>query len=134
LGHGGRRPGAGRKPNPFRIASIAKRIMEAAENDTTGKLYTPLEFLVRVMHDEDQPFMARFEAAKAAAPYCHARLQSVSVQNDEGSKLQITFVDFGRKAVSSGEPVEAAPVAVIEQRSPMSALDAVLDDELEAID
>jgi hypothetical protein len=41
---------------------------------------TPLDFLLNIMRDTEAAASLRFEAAKAAAPYCHARLQSVTVQ------------------------------------------------------
>lgn len=33
--------------------------------------------MLQVLRDEDQPPLARFEAAKAAAPYVHPRLSSI---------------------------------------------------------
>jgi hypothetical protein len=38
---------------------------------------TPLEYLLAVLRDPARPEKERFEAAKAAAPYVHARLSSV---------------------------------------------------------
>jgi len=41
----------------------------------------PLEYLLSIMNDDTQEQAARVDAAKAAAPYCHARLQAVTVEN-----------------------------------------------------
>jgi hypothetical protein len=53
---------------------------------------TPLEFLLEQMHKVDNPITMRMEAAKSAAPYCHARLQSVVVTEKpyEGDPNSIT--------------------------------------------
>ena len=41
---------------------------------------TPLQYLLSIMTDKTQEQGVRVDAAKAAAPYCHARLQSIQVQ------------------------------------------------------
>ena len=40
---------------------------------------TPLEFLLRLMRDEENPIIVRLDAAKHAAPYVHPRLTSMDV-------------------------------------------------------
>jgi hypothetical protein len=44
---------------------------------------TPLEYLVSVYTDEDNPINVRLDAAKAAAPYVHPRLSAVEVSSDK---------------------------------------------------
>lgn len=82
--NGGKRPGAGRKagvPNKRTAALVA-----AVES--TG--ITPLDYMLNVMRDDSTPNGAeaaqivalmslRFEAAKAAAPYVHAKLSSIEL-------------------------------------------------------
>lgn len=83
---GGKRPGAGRKkgvPNK-RTAEVQRQVEESG--------ITPLEFMLRIMRTEpgeikDQRVLQsmmemRFEAAKAAAPYVHARLSSIDLKAD----------------------------------------------------
>jgi hypothetical protein len=83
---GGKRPGAGRKkgvPNK-RTAELQAQVEESGE--------TPLAFMLRIMRTEpgeieDERVMQsilemRFEAAKAAAPYVHARLSSIDLKAD----------------------------------------------------
>ena len=41
---------------------------------------TPLEYMLGVMNDTENDQSVRVDAAKAAAPYCHSRLQSITVQ------------------------------------------------------
>jgi hypothetical protein len=80
---GGARPGAGRQkgsPNK-RTAETQKAVEESG--------ITPLEFMLQIMRQEPGEIederialdiMAmRFEAAKAAAPYVHAKLSSVEM-------------------------------------------------------
>ena len=40
---------------------------------------TPLEFLVKIYADDNIPRAERMDAAKAAAPYVHARLNAIDV-------------------------------------------------------
>ena len=41
---------------------------------------TPLEWALRVRNDESVPMKTRADMAKAAAPYCHARLATKVVE------------------------------------------------------
>ena len=63
MAHGGARPGAGRKPGWRSVA--------ASEAIAAG--LSPLEYMLEVMRDETLDESKRLEAAKAAAPYCHAK-------------------------------------------------------------
>ena len=44
----------------------------------------PLEYLLSIMRDESQDAAVRRDAAKAAAPYCHARLASTEISGPDG--------------------------------------------------
>lgn len=70
---GGAREGAGRKPG----VPNKKTAAIAAAVEASG--LTPLGYLLRVMRDEDMDPDARRDAAKAAAPYVHAKLSSVEM-------------------------------------------------------
>lgn len=90
---GGKRAGAGRKkgtPNK-RTAETQRKAEESG--------VTPLEFLLKIMrqetsHEDPKVMVAReglaFEAAKAAAPYVHARLASVELKGS----LRVTTTDL----------------------------------------
>jgi len=85
---GGARPGAGR-PKGARN----KRHEELVENALAGGV-TPLEYLLSVMQNEDADEAKRLDAAKAAAPYVHARLNAVALTDAEmtgPAKLEITW-------------------------------------------
>lgn len=75
---GGRRPGSGRPKgtkNPLTKQKEALQqevLARAIENDVT-----PLEVMLNIMRDPEADASMRFEAAKAAAPYVHARLSQV---------------------------------------------------------
>jgi hypothetical protein len=43
----------------------------------------------RIMRDKDQDARSRLDAAKAAAPYCHARLSSTELSGPNGSPVQV---------------------------------------------
>jgi hypothetical protein len=44
----------------------------------------PLDFMLAIMRDECSPLSSRFEAAKAAAPYCHPKLASIQHSESVG--------------------------------------------------
>ena len=81
---GGKRAGSGRPkgaPN--------KRTAEQVEAvKATGM--TPLEYLTSVFQDEGVDEARRIDAAKAAAPYCHAKLQPVDKDGDTTQKVAAT--------------------------------------------
>lgn len=91
---GGRRPGAGRKPG-----AVTKKARTVANEAILSGELTPLEFLLNVMRQEPTEEMGenqraalqdrRFEAAKAAAPYVHAKLANVTSNSTIQGQLTI---------------------------------------------
>lgn len=73
MAKGGARPGAGRKPGVPNKRTAEK----TAEIEASG--LTPLDYLLSVMRDELLDREARVDAAKAAAPYVHAKLAAVEL-------------------------------------------------------
>jgi len=55
---------------------VRKKPMEGAT--------APLDYLLGIMRDKDQYARSRLDAAKAAAPYCHARLSSTELSGPSG--------------------------------------------------
>lgn len=82
--HGARSPGGRRKRT---AASATARSGLAAA-------VTPLDFLLATMRDEGNDFITRLNAAKAAAPYVHAKLASVEVGGTGGRNLVVEIVRF----------------------------------------
>ena len=76
MANGGKREGAGRKPGIPNKASAQREARIAAGGET------PLDYMIRVMRDDDQPSERRDEMAKAAAPYVHPRLTSAEVKSE----------------------------------------------------
>jgi hypothetical protein len=83
MGRGGRREGAGRKPG-----SVSKLDAEARRKAQESGLM-PLDFLLGIMRDEQRDQRSRLDAAKAAAPYCHARLSSTEVSGPSGGPVAV---------------------------------------------
>lgn len=82
MARGGARKGAGRKPG-----AITRATREIAEKGLDG--LTPLDFMLGVMRDENLEMGPRFEAAKAAAPYVHAKLANVDANLNVDGTLNI---------------------------------------------
>jgi len=74
---GGRKKGTPNKKTQEQI--------EAVKSDGI----TPLEYLLQVMRDEGREPNVRIDAAKAAAPYVHAKLSSVELGNRDGETFRV---------------------------------------------
>ena len=82
MARGGARPGAGRKPG-----GRNKMTQEAIAKGTDG--LSPLDYLLSVMRDAGADEAKRIDAAKAAAPYVHPKLQPVDGEGDTTQKTQV---------------------------------------------
>ena len=110
MARGGYRPGAGR---PLGSKNKRSQMIEEAARRTAAGGPTPLEFLLRVMRDENESMDRRLEAAKAAAPYCHPRLVSQQItENPRGPSFEEWLAILEADgAFDERVPTEAAKVA-----------------------
>jgi len=69
--NGGRRPGAGRPKGA--ISKSTRAILEAL--DSGGEM--PIQYMLRVMRDENAPDLRRDHMAKIAAPYLHPQIANL---------------------------------------------------------
>jgi hypothetical protein len=76
MGWGGRRAGAGRKPGGKNRRTIAKVPLLPARAHRQASEELPLDILIAAARDKTQPIELRLAAAKAAAPYFHAKVSS----------------------------------------------------------
>jgi hypothetical protein len=83
MARGGTRPGAGRPAG----ASNRRTIEQIEAIEASG--LTPLDFMLDVLRDELRPFDARMDAAKAAAPYCHAKRAPVGSDGEDAPGLTV---------------------------------------------
>lgn len=86
---GGRRPGAGRKPNTpnKRTAELQKAVEESG--------MTPLDYMLSVMRNETNEPRERLTAAVSAAPYVHAKLSSIELAGKDGAPMEtITRIEL----------------------------------------
>lgn len=83
MAQGGARKGAGRKKGGHN-----KMTEEAIAKASDG--LSPLDYLLEVLRDPGEDTSRRLDAARAAAPYCHARLQPVDGQGDSTQKIAAT--------------------------------------------
>src|SRR5947208_1935719 len=72
---GGHRENAGRKRGTPNKATAARQAEVAASG------ITPLDYMLKVLRDENADPHQRFEAAKSAAPYVHPKLASIQHGN-----------------------------------------------------
>lgn len=77
----GERRGGRKKGTPNKHQSIRQKALEQTD-------VNPLEYMLSVMGNVDNPPLMRLDAAKSAAPYVHARLQSVTLGGDPDNPLQ----------------------------------------------
>lgn len=85
MAHGGARTGAGRKPG------AATKLNEAARQKALEGGLTPLDYMLSVLRDESNSMADRMDAAKAAAPYVHAKLASVEHTGKGGGAIAISI-------------------------------------------
>lgn len=107
---GGKRQGAGR-PKGAKSRMTEQAILKAGEG------MTPLEFMLAVLRDEEKAFDVRMDAAKAAAPYVHARLasveQTVTHKSDAAEYTESELADI----IASASSPRAADTADRAQQS-----------------
>jgi len=90
MASGGQRPGAGRKPG------ATTKMNETARKAAAEGGIMPLEFMLNVLRDDTQEAAVRMDAAKAAAPYVHAKLASVEHKGEGGGPLVLEIVRFAK--------------------------------------
>jgi hypothetical protein len=83
MAHGGPRSGAGRKKGS--LNRLTEEAVKAAEKGGV----MPLDYLLGVMRDDTQDQAIRIDAAKAAAPYVHAKLQAIQHTGADGGPIEI---------------------------------------------
>lgn len=92
MARGGKRPGAGRKRGiPNRVTAEFKQL--AVELGKEGA--SPLDLMPSVMRDESAPMAMRLDAAKAAAPYLHPRLNAVELSGSLHMTHEQALVELG---------------------------------------
>lgn len=73
MARGGSRPGAGRKPGvPNKATAESRRAVEESG-------LTPLQYMLKVLRDENETAENRAWAAEKAAPYVHPKLANVEM-------------------------------------------------------
>lgn len=84
MARGGARQGAGRPKGG------ANKLNDEARTKALAGGITPLDYLLELLRDEDKPQDVRIDAAKAAAPYVHARLAAVEHSGDKDKPIAHT--------------------------------------------
>jgi hypothetical protein len=88
MAHGGKRDGAGRKPG-----AVTQKTRDIAEAIMADGGLTPLEYLTSIYRDPAADEAKRIDCAKAAAPYVHAKLNSIEGRIDgEFSVTEVGWV------------------------------------------
>lgn len=87
------KPGQSGNPNGKPKGRVAKIDAEARAKAHEG--LTPLDYMLGVLRDEAETDDRRMDAAKAAAPYVHARLSSVDANVEGKMGMTIEIVRFG---------------------------------------
>jgi hypothetical protein len=82
MARGGSRQGAGRPKG------ASNRFSEAARAEAAAEGITPLAYMLGVLRDESNSREVRMDAAKASAPYMHARQEAVKHSGDPDSPIK----------------------------------------------
>ena len=85
VAHGGSRTGAGRKAGAPTAMNQEARAKAAAGG------ITPLDYMLGILRDDAKTEALRFEAAKAAAPYVHAKLANIDANVKANVDGTVTF-------------------------------------------
>jgi len=88
--------GAGRKKGS------KNRILGKTVEEILAGGESPLEFLIRTMHNEENDYLMRLDAAKHAAPYMHSKLASIDVNGSLDSTVVIVH-DWRGKQQDEGQ-------------------------------
>ncbi len=82
MAHGGKREGAGRPQ------------VRVPYEDPRGEGIQPVAYMLAIMRDEQLAPSIRYQAAKDAAPYCSARLQSRELTVDADVSIElVSYLD-----------------------------------------
>jgi hypothetical protein len=101
--HGGARARAGRKKG----TRSGRAIFEAKSLRERFPIF-PLEFMLMVLNDVDEPAAFRADMAKAAAPYIHPRLAAVEVTGkDRGPEPSLDLSKLSDEELSILERIVA---------------------------
>lgn len=84
MSRGGARTGAGRPKGG------ANKINDEARTKALATGISPLDYLLGVLRDDTKEQAVRIDAAKAAAPYVHARLQAIEHSGDKDKPVTIS--------------------------------------------
>ena len=76
MARGGARPGSGRKPGQ------TTKVNEEARAKALAEGISPLDYMLKQLRNENLDREVRMDAAKAAAPYVHARLAAIEHSGD----------------------------------------------------
>lgn len=98
MSRGGFRAGAGRPKG-----AASKLDSEARAAVLSGDEETPLQYLLRVMRTSADEARA-LDAAKAAAPYVHAKLSSIDVGNKDDKPFEQTLRWAKSEAEATPDP------------------------------
>ena len=90
-GPGGRREGAGRPPGRLSdITLIARAVMEE-------RGYNPIEALMDIAEDDENPIKIRIDAHKELAKYYAPQLKAMDINANVKSGISISVVNFSKK-------------------------------------
>jgi hypothetical protein len=81
VARGGARPGAGRK------AGGANRVTREAVKKAEAGGEMPLDFLLRIMRNDEADESKRIDCAKAAAQYVHPKLNAIDLNAEVDHKI-----------------------------------------------
>lgn len=83
--------GKGTPKTGGRSKGTPNKLTEKREAKIAASGLTPLDYMLSILRDDNAKPSERFAAANSAAPYCHAKLASVTLGVDPVNPLQMMF-------------------------------------------
>ena len=111
-GHGGRRPGAGRKRGGINKRPAKSRLVNEAAVAAAETGISPVEYMLAVMRDPNAEADRRDRMAAAVAPYVHPRLAQIEAKVDQFMEVAVISAEELRQQAAREIDAAFAPKVI----------------------
>lgn len=101
--------------------ATARAVVTRIEEETS-QCADPLEFMLRIMADDTQPYESRVECAKAAVAYVHPKLASVQHTGADGAPLEQKVIHTLMMDPRAAELAEQLSLSLVRKTNELEAI------------